>query len=134
MDAVESSADASSADAAAASIDRRMHICVGPDQFLPTRLRVHADDSSSEWLFGEAQMHEVLALLQQAVPQRLASLLQQRVPPRDFDGPLRGDTITASLTYQPTTTSLWLLGSSEADGRTRSAVPYTLLCDVQPLR
>ena len=114
-----------------ASIDRRLHISVGRDQFLPVRLRVNST-SSGEFLFGEAQMHEVMDVLQQHVPQRLASLLQQRTPTRDVLDGLRGPTLTVCLTFQPTSSNLWLLGT-EDDRQSRSVVPYTLLCNVQPL-
>ena len=125
-----------SADEALSRLDRRLHLCVGRDLFLPTRLRVHAGAAvgeSSEWIFGEAEMHETLGLLQQHVPARLAALLSQRVATRDtLDA--RGDTLKTALTFQPSSAStLWLLGSAEADGRARSAVPYTLLCDVEPI-
>ena len=112
-------------------IDRRLHLCVGRDLFLPARLRVVAQ-GGCEFLFGDAQFHETLTLLQQTVPARLAALLSQRVPSRDAVD-LQGDTLSLSLVFQPTSSALWLLGSDKADGRTRSAVPYTLLCEVRPL-
>ena len=78
-------------------------------------------------------MLEILTLLQQEVPPRLAPLLAQRTPSRETTEKIIGSTLGASLTFQPTSSSLWLLGSAGADGRTRTAVPYTLLVDVEPL-
>ena len=57
------------------SVDRRLHLAVGRESFLPVRLRVRA----GEWDFGEPQLHELLSLLHEVVPPRLASLLSQRV-------------------------------------------------------
>ena len=88
----------------------------------------------TDFTFGEQQLHEVLTILQEAVPPRLAALLQQKTPARDVLEGVRGNTLLASLTFQPTSSSLVLLGSMEqADGRARAAVPYTLLCEVVPL-
>ena len=137
------------------SVDRRLHLAVGRESFLPVRLRVRA----GEWDFGEPQLHELLSLLHEVVPPRLASLLSQRVRSTPYEhatlpGPAtmregranahlsqvptrdahiaHGATLTASLTYQPTSSALWLLGTSEA-GCARGAVPYTLICEVAPL-
>ena len=121
------------ADDRAQAFDRRLHLSVGADSFLPTRLRVRASAiSADEWIFGEPQMHELLRLLSQAVPPRLALLLQQRTPTRDTLA-LRGDTLAATLIFQPTTSSLWLLGNQEGEP-TRTAVPLILLCEVEALR
>ena len=124
-------AASSASDAPIYSLDRRLHLSISADQFLPARLRVHAGDI--DFLFGEAQMLEILTLLQQEVPPRLAPLLAQRTPSRETTEKIIGSTLGAILTFQPTSSSLWLLGSAEADGRTRTAVPYTLLVDVEPL-
>ena len=82
----------------------------------------------AEFLFGEAELHELLGLLQLEVPPRLAALMQQRVPSRDATI-IHGDTLTATLLFQPTSSELWLL-DQHASGAL-SAVPYTLLCDVE---
>ena len=143
------------------SVDRRLHLSVGRELFLPVRLRVRTG-ASGEWLFGEPQLHELLSLLRLTVPPRLASLLAQRVRAREAANarpslghearseargasnehptqvPTRdahiaqGDTLTASLTYQPTSSALWLVGTSE-QGCARGAVPFTLICEVAPL-
>ena len=124
-------AASSASDAPIYSLDRRLHLSISAENFLPARLRVHAGDD--DFLFGEAQMLEILTLLQQEVPPRLAPLLAQRTPSRETTEKIIGSTLGAILTFQPTSSSLWLLGSAEADGRTRTAVPYTLLVDVEPL-
>ena len=112
---------------------QRLHLSVGANSFLPTLLRVHAG-GSGEFLFGATELHELLAMLQTVVPPRLASLMQQRTPAREVIDGVLGDTLVASLTFLPQSSSLWLLGSTseQSDGRTRSAVEYTLLCDVRP--
>lgn len=116
-----------------AAVDRRLHLAVGRDHFLPSRLRVMPSDDG-EFIFGEPQMHEVLSILQQVVPPRLSALLSLRTPSRESIDNLKGATLEASITFQPTSSSLWLLGSADRESdNMRSAVPYTLLCDVRPL-
>jgi len=119
---------------AASALERRLHLSVGINSFLPTLLRVRAGESG-EFLFGEQQLHEVLTMLQKVVPPKLASLLQQRTPTREVLDGVCGDTLVASLTFLPTSSTLWLLGGSseQSDGRTRNAVAFTLLCEVRPI-
>ena len=66
---------------------------------------------------------------------RRCTLLSLRTPSRESIDNLKGVTLEASLTFQPTSSSLWLLGSADRElDSMRSAVPYTLLCDVRPLK
>ena len=119
---------------ASAVVARRLHLSVGPNSFLPTLLRVRAN-GTGEFLFGEAQLHELLTLLKDVVPPKLAVLMQQKTPTRDVIDGVSGDTLTATLMFMPTSSAIWLLGGSgeQSDGHTRKAVEYTLLCDVRPL-
>ena len=117
---------------------RRLHLAVGEHAFLPALLRVHHGD----WL-GEPQMHELMALLHAAVPETLPNLLQQRSTSRVHAQAIEADTLCARLTFLPTTSSCWLLCDGDeqqqqqqqhapATTTTMSAVPYTLLVDVEP--
>lgn len=57
--------------------ERRFHLRVGPDVFLPVQLCIGctAESEDAGW-FGEFQLHAVLALLQEQLPRRLPPILQ----------------------------------------------------------
>ena len=107
--------------------ERRLHIAVGPDTYLSVLLRISGDGS---W-FGETHLEELMALLLQEVPERLPPLLQCRVPTRAAHS-VAIDSMTVSLIFQPTVSTMWLVCDGLTAASAMTAVPVTLLVSVEP--
>ena len=112
---------------------QRLHLSVGPSQYLPILLRLHGDDDAETW-FGDSEMNELLSMLHASVPGRLAVLLQQRTPTLQQEVS-RGSSLAACMTFQPTTSRTWLICEQQQQQQTGlQSVPFVLICDVQTLR
>jgi hypothetical protein len=104
---------------------QRLHLSVGPSQYLPVLLRLQDEDDT--W-FGDPEMNELLSILHASVPSQLAALLQQRLPTSQQDVS-RGATIAVAMTFQPTTSRTWLICNKQESGL--QSVPFVLICDVR---
>ena len=106
-------------------LSRRLHLRVGANDYLPVRLTI--EDAESGW-FGEAQLNELLSLLHRELPQLLPPVVAQRIPMRVDAEPCTGNTIHASVFFQPTAFTTWLV-TTKQDSLTQ--VPYTLFAAVR---
>ena len=118
---------------------RRLHLQVGADAFLPATLRIFNDASGGTEWFSEEHLQDLMVLLHAEVSKQLPPLLAQRTPSRTVPTSASRGSLSTILTLLPTTSATWLVshgsGQAQGGGLTSSAlaaVPYTLLCDVEP--
>jgi hypothetical protein len=113
-------------------MQRRLHLRVGADRFLPVLLRVA--DGPAGW-FDETALNKLLSMLRDELPSLLPSVLEQRTPAQMGPQLRHIDNIAASLIWQPTSSSIWLVGNSGQTAGDESpslaAVPYSLILDVR---
>ena len=70
-----------------------------------------------------------MTLLHAECPQRLPPLLALKTPFRSIPEIIQCKTLQACITFLPTTSQTWLVTSGATS---LAAVPFTLLCDVEP--
>lgn len=108
-------------EAGTSSAPRHLHLCVGPELFLPVVL-THVGP------LGEPQMLELMTLLHAEVPHRLPEALDRGGCVPSAAVTVQADTIQASLTFVRQNASCWLCG----DDATLKSVGCTLLVRVGP--